>query len=34
MSIVQNAVITITKPASHRAGIRYYPVIPVTIRSC
>lgn len=33
MSIVRNA-ITTTKPASHRAGIRPCPVMPMAVRSC
>ena len=32
MSIVRNAGITITKPASHRAVIRHCPVMLVTTR--
>lgn len=34
MSIVRNAITTTTKPASHRAGIRPCPVMPMAVRSC
>jgi len=34
MSIVRNVGITITKPASHRAGIRHCPIMPVAVRFC